>query len=88
MNSLRNEVKWVADQSATVWFFDKNAGEDVRLVDEIQMLDLFEMYKSEMRCQVIVSVFNNKVCDEHEFDWLEPICVVPPEETNEVRVNT
>jgi hypothetical protein len=41
-----------------------------------------------MRCQVIVSMFNNKVCDEHEFDWLEPICVVPPEETNEVRVNT
>jgi hypothetical protein len=77
-------VKWADDQSATVWFFDKSVGEDVRLVNEIQMVDLFEMYKSEMRCHVVVSVFNNEVCDDHEFDSLEPLCVVPPVATHEV----
>ena len=43
MNSLRNEVKWALNQDATVWFFDKTISEDVRLNNENQMLDLYEM---------------------------------------------
>uniref|UniRef100_K3ZMA5 Uncharacterized protein n=1 Tax=Setaria italica TaxID=4555 RepID=K3ZMA5_SETIT len=42
MNSLRNKVKWAPNQDATVWFFDKRIGEDVRLTNEIKMLDLYE----------------------------------------------
>jgi len=49
----------------------------VLLVDEIQILDLFEIYKEEMTCQVVVGVFDSSTCVEHEFDELEPICVVP-----------
>ena len=48
MESLRNEVKWASNQSASLWFFDKNVQEDVKLVSDIQMIDLFDMYKSEM----------------------------------------
>ena len=80
MNSLRNEVKWALNQDATVWFFDKRIGEDVRLTNEIQMLDLYEMYKSEMSCHILVSVFAKTVCDDHEFDALEPLCVLGPDE--------
>ena len=43
MNSLRNEVKWALNQDSTVWFFDKTISEDVRLNNENQMLDLYEM---------------------------------------------
>ncbi|CAO2142307.1 unnamed protein product [Urochloa humidicola] len=80
MNSLRNEVKWVENQDATMWYFDKTNGEDAKLTNEIEMLDLYEMYKSEMSCHVVVSVFAKSVCDEHEFDAVEPLCVVPPDE--------
>jgi hypothetical protein len=55
--------------------------EDARLVDEIQMLDLFEMYE-EMSCQVVVGVFDRSFCVEAEFDALEPLCVVPPDDAN------
>ena len=84
MNSLRNEVKWALNQDATVWFFDKRIGEDVRLTNEIQMLDLYEMYKSEMSCHILVSVFAKTVCDDHEFDALEPLCVLGPDEDEDV----
>ncbi|CAL4988329.1 unnamed protein product [Urochloa decumbens] len=80
MNSLRNEVKWADNQAATVWFFDKRVGEDVRLTNEIEMVDLFEMYKSEMSCHVVVSVCAKSVCDEHELDDLEPLCMVLPDD--------
>jgi hypothetical protein len=55
---------------------------DVRLVDEIQMLDLFEMYKEEMSFQVVVGVFDRSFCVEAEFDALEPLCVVSPDDAN------
>ena len=75
--SLRNEVKCASNQSASVWFFDKNVQEDVRLVSDIQMIDLFDMYRSEMCCRVLVGVFDNAVSDAHEYELLEPLCVIP-----------
>lgn len=48
MSSLCTEVKCGTNQTTTVWFHDKRLGEDVRLADEIRMIDLFEMYKAEM----------------------------------------
>ena len=49
-SSLSSEVKLGTNQSISVWFYDKRLGEDVRFVNEIQMIDLFEMYKPEMYC--------------------------------------
>jgi len=46
------------------------------------MLDLFEMYKEEMSCQVVVGVFDRAICVEAEFDALEPLCVVPADDAN------
>lgn len=80
MASLSKEVKWAPNQAATVWFFHKTTGEHVRLEGDIQMLDLIEMYKSEMGCEVVVSVFDKVVCAEHEYDALEPLCVLPPDD--------
>ena len=48
MKNLCEEVKWNSNQCAIVWYFDKTVCEDVRLIDESQMVALFEMYKSEM----------------------------------------
>ena len=80
LESLSKELKWGPNQVPTVWFVDKRCGEDVRLVDERQMTDLFEMYKSEMSCRVIVSIFDKDVVAEHEYDTLGPLCVVPPDD--------
>ena len=78
LKSLATELNLSTDQTPTVWFYDKRLMEDARLVDEIQMVDLFEMYKEEMNCQIIVGVFDRAVCGEPKFDALEPLCVVPP----------
>lgn len=47
------------------------------------MVQLFEMYKSEMTCQVVVTVFETKkslsVVDE-VYDPLVPLCVLPPDD--------
>ena len=51
--------------------------EDCRLVEEIQMVDFFEMYKEKMSCQVIVCVSDKAVCVESDFDALEPLFAVP-----------
>jgi len=39
------------------------------------MVDVFEMYKEEMGCQLVVGLFDN----DAEFDDLEPLCTIPPE---------
>ena len=78
LKSLTNELNLCNNQTPTVWFYDKRLKEDARLVDEIQMLDFFEMYKEEMKCHVVVAVFDRAVCVESEFDDLEPLFVVPP----------
>jgi len=80
MEILRNEVKWASNQSASLWFFDKNVQEDVRLDSDIQMIDLFDMYKSKMCCCVLVGVFDNAVSDALEYELLEPLCVIPPDD--------
>jgi hypothetical protein len=75
LKSLTTEFNLSTNQTPTVWFFDKRLNEDCRLVNEVQMVDFFEMYKEEMTCQVVVGVFDS---EEAFFDALEPICVVPP----------
>jgi len=44
------------------------------------MIDLFDMYKSEMCCRVLVGVFDNVVSDALEYELLEPLCVIPPDD--------
>jgi hypothetical protein len=56
MNSLSIELESAPNQSVIISFFDKRRNEDVNLIDEIQMLDLFDMYKEEMACQVAIRV--------------------------------
>jgi len=70
LKHLATELNLCNNQTPTVWFFDKRLNEDARLVDEIQMVDLFEMHKEEMTCQVVVGVFDSSICVEHEFDPL------------------
>ena len=57
MNSLRNEFQWSSSQSASVWFYDKRMGEDLKLENDLQMHDIFEMYKDQMQCDFIVGGF-------------------------------
>jgi len=77
LSSISDELKLHSNQLPTLWFFDKRLHEDVRLVSEIQMLDIFEMYKEEMSCQIIVGAFDKSVCSAAEFDELQPLCVLP-----------
>jgi hypothetical protein len=63
-----------------LWFFDKNLHEDVRLLHEGQMVELFAMYQQEMCCQFIVGVFDKEVCSEPEFDDLAALCMIPSDD--------
>ena len=81
LKSLESEVKWGANQSPTIWFFDKSLGEDVRLTEEWQMLELFEMYKAEVCCHLIVGIIeNSKIKEVVLTEELEPLCMVPPDD--------
>ena len=42
-------------------FFDKRMCEDVRLVNDFQLNDVFDMYKDQMHCQLVVGVFERKL---------------------------
>jgi len=48
--------------------------------DYSMMAELFAMYEQEMCCNFIVGVFDKEVCNEHEFDDLEALCVIPPDD--------
>ena len=84
MSSLLNELNWGSNQSATVWFHDKRIGEDVRLDNEIQMIDMFEMYKSEMSCAIVVGILDKALVEREieravdDLDDLTPLFVLPP----------
>jgi len=71
LKNLATELNLSSNQTPTVWFFDKRLNEDARIVGEIQMLDLFEMYKEEMSCEVVVGVFDMSICVEAEFDAMD-----------------
>jgi hypothetical protein len=66
-----------------VWFFDKILREDVRLISEIHMVDVFEMYKEEMGCQLVVGLFD----DDTKFDDLQHLCVIPADVRFEIPNN-
>ena len=83
VSSIANELNVPSNQLPTVWFFDKRLHEDVRLISEIQMVDVFEMYKEEMGCQLVVGLFDN----DAEFDDLQPLCTIPPEVRFEIPNN-
>ncbi|CAN6217262.1 unnamed protein product, partial [Urochloa humidicola] len=87
MQSVSNEVECGENQCATVWFYDKTMEEDVRIVDDVQMATFFDMYKTEMQCQLVVSVLDKSLCEAHEFDYLEPICVLPSDDANQTAEN-
>jgi len=56
-------------------------GEDIRLTEEFQMCELFEMYKAEMCCHLIVAIVeNSKIQEVVLTDELEPLCMVPPDD--------
>jgi hypothetical protein len=86
IQSLTTELNLCMNQTPTVWFYDKRFNDNSRLVDEIQKVDFFEMYKEEMTCQLVVGVFDKVQCEEANFEALEPICVIPPEPANETPV--
>ena len=81
MKCLENEVKWAPNQSATVWFFHKKLGEDIRLTEEFHLRDMFEMYEAEMRCHVVVAILDNsKIAEVVLIEELEPLCMLLPNE--------
>jgi hypothetical protein len=79
MTRLNDDVKWSPSQCAVVWFFDKRLSKDVRLENQFKMDEMFDMYKDQMKCQIIVGVFDNTVSHVDEFDALEPLCVLSPD---------
>ena len=42
------------------------------------MHDLFEMYKEQMQCEVVVGIFDKEIADADEFADLEPLEFIPP----------
>lgn len=84
MQSLRNELNWSSIQNPCVWFFEKRMCEDVRLKNDIQMCDLFEMYEEQMHCDVVVGIFDSTIAGVDEFAFLEPLMVIPPDSENSI----
>ena len=53
----------------------------MKLENDFQMHHLFEMYKDQMHCEVVVGIFDSSCRGDDDFDDLEPICAIPPDET-------
>lgn len=70
LSRVSSEVSWSSNQKCTIWFFDKTLCGDVMLVDDVQFQSMFEMYKPEMHCQVLVVVMDKTV-------WEQPFFVHP-----------
>lgn len=86
MLSLSSEVRWGEQQTATVWFLDKGSNEDVRIVHESQLVDMFEMYKSEMHAELMVLVVESVLCDASANNiepTSMPLCVLPLTQTGQ-----
>uniref|UniRef100_A0A0D3GNX1 Uncharacterized protein n=1 Tax=Oryza barthii TaxID=65489 RepID=A0A0D3GNX1_9ORYZ len=66
---IETDVHLRTNQSPSIWFFHKAIGEDVRLVDDSQLPDLFEI-KMDGTSEALSTLVENEV---------EPICVVPPD---------
>uniref|UniRef100_A0A0E0PKU0 PUM-HD domain-containing protein n=1 Tax=Oryza rufipogon TaxID=4529 RepID=A0A0E0PKU0_ORYRU len=53
--------KWGSNQSPSVWCFNKNLGEDVRLIGDTDFLDIFEMYATEASFHLLVAVLEESM---------------------------
>ena len=56
-------------------------------MNDSHSLDMFDMYKAEMCCQVLVGVFDNSVSTTDDHAKLEPLCVIPPDDEQHIPVN-
>ena len=45
LSRLSSEVNWSSNQKCGIWFYDKTLCEDVMLVDDVQLQNMFEMYE-------------------------------------------
>uniref|UniRef100_A0A0E0LNC7 Uncharacterized protein n=1 Tax=Oryza punctata TaxID=4537 RepID=A0A0E0LNC7_ORYPU len=79
LNSLSVEFSWGKNQHPAIWFFHKSVGEDVRLLENSQIPELFAMYEQESHFQLIISILDPGKSIPFALNALEPICVVSPE---------
>jgi hypothetical protein len=87
MQTLTNQFKWSPSHKPCVWFFDKLMCEDVRLYTDFQLQHLFEMYKDQMHCQLVVGFFERTIADVDENATIEPIIVIPSADNQDVEPN-
>ncbi|KAG8094344.1 hypothetical protein GUJ93_ZPchr0012g20113 [Zizania palustris] len=76
-SSIRKELKLSSTEYGVCWVFDKNLGEEVNVRSEQHMVELIETYKTEMRCEIVVGVFDSLDL-EIDIDALFLILVVHP----------
>lgn len=73
------ELTWGPNQSPTIWYFCKSISEDVRLLENGQIPELFEIYVEESHFELIVSILDAAKGVPFAINALNPICVAPPE---------
>ena len=84
MTSLRNAINWFTTQCPVAWFYDKRLSQDVMLENQFQINDMFEMYKEEMHCHIVVGVFDQSIPTIDQFDELD----LPPNTSTGNRAST
>ena len=65
VSSLSEVVSWSSYQKGTVWYFDKALGEDAIIVDDNQFQNMLGMYKSEMRCKLLLIMVEKTMFEQH-----------------------